>query len=95
VASQTPENIFAIHEASTIPIFQPLIGYDKEEIISEAEGIGTFEISKLPCKDTCTMFMPKKPELAANVHDVREYEKGLDIEGWIKEALEGSEVISF
>ena len=95
VASQTPENLFAVHDASTIPLFQPLIAFDKEEVIEIAEKIGTFEISKLPCKDTCTMFMPKHPELKANVYDIRDYEKSLPLDEWVEKALKDSELITF
>lgn len=95
VASQTPENIFAIHQASTIPIYQPLIGFDKEDIVKIAERIGTFEISKLPCKDTCGMFMPEHPEIKANVYDVCEYEKALPIEEWLRNILKESEILPF
>lgn len=87
VASQTPENMFAIHDASKIPLFQPLIGFDKEDIIKIAEKIGTFEISKLPCKDSCSMFMPKHPELKANIHDLRIYEEKLPLNDWVKQSL--------
>lgn len=93
VASQTSENMFAIHDASTIPLFQPLIGFDKEETVKLAEKIGTFEISKLPCKDSCTMFMPRKPELRANVYDVRRYEENLDVEKWVEKVVDEAEVI--
>ncbi len=95
VASQTPENIFAIHQASTIPLYQPLIGFDKEDIVKIAEKIGTFEISKLPCKDTCGMFMPDHPEIKANIFDVCEYEKTLPIEEWLKDILKESEILPF
>lgn len=95
VASQTPDNIFAIHDASSIPIMQPLIGFDKEDIIKIAEQIETFEISKLPCKDTCSMFMPKHPELKANIYEVKEYEKKLPIQDWVGKALKDADVISF
>ncbi len=93
VASQTPENIFAIHEVSNIPLFQPLIGFDKEDVICYAREIGTYEISKLPCKDSCTMFMPRIPELKASVYDLREYEKNLPIDEWIGKALSDSKVL--
>ncbi|MFA7685804.1 MAG: tRNA uracil 4-sulfurtransferase ThiI [Candidatus Gracilibacteria bacterium] len=95
VASQTAENIFAIHEVSKIPVYQPLIAYDKEEITRIAEGIGTYEVSKLPCKDTCSMFSPKHPEIRANVNEVLEAEKFLDIDGMIKESLSGKEIINY
>ncbi len=94
VASQTPENMFAVHDASTIPMFYPLIGFDKEETVNLAEKIGTFKISKLPCSDSCTMFMPERPELKANIYDVREYEKFLPINEWVEGVLKESEVIN-
>lgn len=94
VASQTPENMFAVHDASTIPMFYPLIGFDKEETVALAEKIGTFKISKLPCTDTCAMFMPEHPELKANIYDVREYEKSLPINEWVEGILKESEVIN-
>ncbi len=92
VASQTPENIFAIHDVTTIPLFQPLIGDDKEEIIEIAKKIGTFEISKLPCKESCTMFMPRSPELRANARDLLKYEESLPIDEWMQKALKESEL---
>lgn len=95
VASQTPENMFAIHEVSKIPLFQPLISYDKEDIIKIAEEIGTFEISKLPCKDTCSMFTPKNPELKASVKDVQDAEKHLDIGKMIAAAMKETEIITY
>lgn len=95
VASQTPENIFAIHDACSIPVFQPLISFDKEDITKVAEKIGTYEISKLPCKDTCSMFMPKNPELKANVYDVRRYEQLLPMAKFVETALKQSEIIYY
>lgn len=95
VASQTPENIFAVHEASKIPIYQPLIAYDKNEIVKIAEEIGTFEISKLPCKDTCSMFSPKHPEIKANVKDVVDAERCLKVDELMREALAGTEIVGF
>ena len=92
VASQTPENIFAIHDVTTIPLFQPLIGDDKEEIIEIAKKIGTFEISKLPCKESCTMFMPRSPELRANARDLLKYEESLPIDEWMQKAVKESEL---
>lgn len=95
VASQTPENMFAIHEASSIPLFQPLISLDKEDIIRIAEEIETFEISKLPCKDSCSMFMPKHPELKANIYDLHKIEEHLPIDDWISNSIEESEIVYF
>jgi len=95
VASQTPENMFAIHDVTNIPLYQPLISFDKEEIIEVAREIGTYEISSLPCKDTCAMFMPRSPELKANPYDMVEYEKNLPILDWIEKVLDQSEIIYF
>ncbi|MBT7736111.1 tRNA 4-thiouridine(8) synthase ThiI [Candidatus Peregrinibacteria bacterium] len=95
VASQTAENMFVIHEASNIPLFQPLIAYDKEEIIEVAQRIGTFEISKLSCEDSCSVFMPKHPELKANVFDTIRFEEELDVEEWSEKLLKGAETIFF
>lgn len=92
VASQTPENIFAIHDVTMVPLFQPLIGFDKEEIIDVAQELGTFEVSKLPCKESCTMFMPRSPELRAKTEELRECEKDLPIEEWIEGAMKKAEI---
>lgn len=95
VASQTPENIYSIHDATSIPLLQPLIAYDKEEIVKIAERIGTFEISKLPCKDTCTMFAPKKAEIKSNVYDIRLFEQQIDTEFWVNKVLAEAETLIF
>lgn len=95
VASQTPENIVSIHDATTIPLLQPLIAYDKEEIVKLAEKIGTFEISKLPCKDTCTMFAPKKAEIKSRVDDIRLFEQQVDCEFWVKKVLSEAETVIY
>lgn len=95
VASQTPENIFAIHEASTIPIFQPLISLDKEDIIKISRKIGTHDISQIPCKDTCSMFAPSHPELKANIRDLQEYEQQINISEWVGKVLSEAEIIKF
>jgi tRNA uracil 4-sulfurtransferase len=95
VASQTPENIFAVHDASSIPLLQPLIAFDKEDVIKLAEKIGTFEISKQPCKDSCTMFMPRRPELKANVFDTQKYEELYPLDDLVDKVIEESEVIYF
>ncbi|HEX8974367.1 MAG TPA: tRNA uracil 4-sulfurtransferase ThiI [Patescibacteria group bacterium] len=93
VASQTLENIFAVSEAATMPIFRPLIGEDKEEIMQKAREIGTYDISKLPHDDCCTRLMPKNPETRARLADVLEAEKNLDIEKLVQETLAKTERI--
>lgn len=62
VASQTLENIMVTDEMATLPVFRPLIGSDKREIMDEAQRLGTFEISSEQAADCCTLFMPRTPE---------------------------------
>ncbi|MBI4235711.1 tRNA 4-thiouridine(8) synthase ThiI [Candidatus Peregrinibacteria bacterium] len=95
VASQTSENIFAIDQASSIVVYRPLISFDKAEIIVQADVIGTHEISKMPCKDTCTMFAPKIPEIRANLRDILEVEKNLPISKFVDDSLSAAEIINF
>jgi thiamine biosynthesis protein ThiI len=93
VASQTLENILAVNEAATLPVFRPLIGMDKEEIMQKAKQIGTYDISKLPHDDCCTRLMPKSPETRAKLKDVLEAEKNLDTEKLVQETLAKTEKI--
>lgn len=93
VASQTLENILAVSEAATLPIFRPLIGLDKEEIMQKAKVIGTYDISIQPHDDCCTRLMPKKPETRAKLWEVLEAEKALDIPELIRQTLEKTELI--
>ena len=93
VASQTLENILAVSQAATLPIFRPLIGLDKEEIMDKARAIGTYDISKLPHDDCCTRLMPKNPETRAKLPEVLAAEEALDIEKLISETLARTEKI--
>ncbi len=61
VASQTIENLTSINSVVTMPVLRPLIGMDKEEIIAEAERLGTYPISIIPDQDCCTLFTPQAP----------------------------------
>ncbi len=88
VASQTLENILVVSEAAELPIFRPLIGTDKEDIMDTARKIGTYDISKLPHDDCCTRLMPKKPETRGRLPLILEAEKALDIEKIISATLE-------
>jgi thiamine biosynthesis protein ThiI len=94
VASQTLENIFAVNEAATLPVFRPLIGTDKEEIIQTARKIGTYDISRLPHDDCCTRLMPKSPEIRAKLSEVLAAEKNLNVEKIIQETLEKTEKVA-
>lgn len=93
VASQTLENILAVSQAATLPIFRPLIGLDKEEIMEKARQIGTYEISKLPHDDCCTRLIPKNPETRAKLPEVLAAEKDLDIEKLISDTIAKTEKI--
>ena len=88
VASQTLKNMVAIDRSIDFPVFRPLIGFDKREIIDESRKIGTHDISALPCTDTCSLFMPKSPEVAASLEEVLEAEKHIDIGGIIQESID-------
>lgn len=88
VASQTLENIGVIEEAVGLPVFRPLIGMDKQDIIEKAKEIGTFDISILPAEDCCQRFLPKHPETKAKLEEVKTEEKKLNIKKLIEQAIE-------
>lgn len=69
-----------------LPIFQPLIGMDKEEIVTRARQIGTMETSILPYEDCCTVFTPRHPKTKPHVEEVREMEQALDVAGLVRRA---------
>ncbi|MDZ4168544.1 MAG: tRNA uracil 4-sulfurtransferase ThiI [Coriobacteriia bacterium] len=95
VASQTLENIAAVDEASELPVFRPLIGNDKLEIMAEARRIGTYEISIEDAPDCCTLFMPRTPETHASPTAVREAWNALPHERMVADALEALEWLDF
>lgn len=92
VASQTLDNIRCTDAAVDMPVFRPLIGTDKLEIIGEAQRLGTFEISSQDAPDCCTLFMPRSPETHAKLPDVEEAEAKLPIDRWVEELAEAAEV---
>lgn len=92
VASQTLENIRATDNAVGCPVFRPLIGTDKLEIIGEAQRVGTFAISSQDAPDCCTLFMPRSPETHAKLPVVLEAERALPLEKWIEEIIDNVEV---
>jgi len=93
VASQTLENMQVISEVVTLPIYRPLIGLDKQEIIELAKKIGTYDISVQPGDDCCSMFLPKNPATKARPLEVREAEKNLDINGLMEKTLKETEKV--
>jgi len=95
VASQTPENIVVINQATTLPILRPLIGMDKLEITQQAQAIGSFETSIEPDQDCCTLFVPKHPRTRCDLPSILKVEEHLDIPALIQQGLQGSELIEF
>jgi thiamine biosynthesis protein ThiI len=93
VASQTIENIHAIHSTINMPVIQPLITFDKQEIINLAEEIGTFETSIIPHDDCCSLFTPKHPATKAELKKVIEEEEKLDVENLIRETIKKTEKV--
>ena len=91
VASQTIESLCVTDDAVTMPVFRPLIGFDKEEIIEKAQKIGTFETSILPYEDCCTVFVPKHPVTKPKVDKLRESEALVDFEPLIEAAIANTE----
>jgi thiamine biosynthesis protein ThiI len=87
VASQTLENLARSTEVVGLPIFRPLIGSDKEEIVREARAIGTYEISIEPDQDCCTLFVPKHPETRASAAAISRVEARLPIARLVDAAL--------
>jgi thiamine biosynthesis protein ThiI len=90
VASQTLENLTVIAGAAKMPILRPLVGMDKEEIVAEAIGIGTYEISIIPDQDCCQLFTPRSPETHARHWQVEAAESKLPIEEMVKAAVDGT-----
>ena len=95
VASQTMQSLAATNEVCTMPVYRPLIGFDKQEIVEVSEKIGTYETSILPYEDCCTIFVAKHPVTKPNVKVIRRHEHNLDekIDELVKTALETKELI--
>lgn len=93
VASQTTESITSSNSVVTMPVFRPLIAFDKLETIEIANKIGTYETSILPYEDCCTVFLPKFPAIKPRMDRVLKEESRLDVEELIKRAMQNVEVI--
>ena len=90
VASQTLDSMVAINDVTNTPIIRPGATMDKLDIIKVAEEIDTFELSIQPFEDCCTVFAPPSPKTKPKLEKARQYEARLDVEGLIKEAVEGT-----
>jgi thiamine biosynthesis protein ThiI len=93
VASQTIQSLGVTNAAVDLPVFRPLIGMDKDEIVAIARKIETFEISILPYEDCCTVFVPKHPKTKPQLSKLLESESHLDVEGMVDTAVNETEVL--
>lgn len=83
VASQTIESLYCTNAVTHMPVFRPLIGMDKSEIVEISQKIGTYDISIRPYEDCCTIFVPKHPIIKPDLEEVIEGEKNIDYEKFI------------
>ncbi len=95
VASQTIQSLFCTDAAATLPVFRPLIGFDKQEIVEISEKIGTYETSIQPYEDCCTIFVAKHPVTKPTLADIERSEEKLEgiIDELLERALESKERI--
>ncbi|MDQ3347221.1 MAG: tRNA 4-thiouridine(8) synthase ThiI [Acidobacteriota bacterium] len=95
VASQTLENMACINSVVSMPVLRPLVGMDKEEIVAEAERLGSYRISIIPDQDCCTLFTPRHPATRARAADVERAEAALPIQELVERAVKAAEVEDF
>ena len=93
VASQTMEALATTDQVVEMPVFRPLIGFDKIDIIEYARKIGTYETSSLPYEDCCTVFTPKHPATKPKMAKILEGEGNLDQEALITAAVDNAEIV--
>lgn len=95
VASQTMQSLMATNDVCTLPVYRPLIGFDKQEIVEISEKIDTYETSILPYEDCCTIFVAKHPVTKPNVSVIRKSEERLkeQIDELMQKAIETTETI--
>lgn len=93
VASQTMQSLYCTDSAVNMPVFRPLIGMDKVEVIDIARKIDTFETSILPYEDCCTVFVAKHPQTKPKLEKIIKSEAAVDFEPLIERAVEATEVI--
>ncbi len=95
VASQTVENVAAIDAVAGMPVLRPLIGMDKQEIITEAQRLQTFDISILPDEDCCSLFVPKHPVLRSSVSEAERMENALDVDELVRMSADAAQTVTF
>jgi thiamine biosynthesis protein ThiI len=92
VASQTLPNLAVVERAAELPLFRPLIGMDKQEVIAEAKRLGTLEISVEPDQDCCSLFVPRHPTTRARAASIEAAESALDVASLVETAVNGAVV---
>jgi tRNA uracil 4-sulfurtransferase len=95
VASQTLENLQVIDGVATVPVFRPLIGMDKDEIMAQARELGSYPISIVPDQDCCTLFTPRHPLTRARIAHVEAAERALPIDEIVEKAVANAVVEDF
>ena len=90
VASQTLHNMAAVGAAAEFPLYRPLVGDDKEQIMALARKIGTYEISAEPFHDCCPLFLPRTPALHAYAADLEKAEAMLDVADLVRRGAEAA-----
>lgn len=95
VASQTVQSLASTNEVCSMPVFRPLIGFDKQEIVDISQKIGTFETSIQPYEDCCTIFVAKHPVIKPNLERIRKSEGNLSekIDEMMQTAIETAEMV--
>jgi thiamine biosynthesis protein ThiI len=95
VASQTLENLAVVGNVATLPIFRPLIGMDKDEIMADAARLGTYPISIIPDQDCCTLFTPRNPLTRSRLAEIETAEQALPIDALVERAVHDAIVEDF
>lgn len=95
VSSQTLDNMAVIGDAVKMPVFRPLVGANKEEIINLARQLGTYQTSIMPDQDCCSLFVPRHPETQASLKTVVKLEAALPVDDLVRQALDNTETKEF
>jgi thiamine biosynthesis protein ThiI len=95
VASQTLENLAVVGSVASLPLFRPLIGMDKDEIMAEAAQLGTYPISIIPDQDCCTLFTPRNPMTRAKLAEIEGAERALPVEDMVNRAVQEAVIEDF
>ncbi len=93
VASQTVEALHVIEAVTRLVVLRPLVGMDKQEIVTLAQRIGTYELSILPYEDCCTLFVPRHPRTRPSLEEVEAAERALEVEVLVDRVVAGMETI--